>query len=69
MNSLSDREIRRQDIVDEAIFELISKLNPSTKRVKWNIEMIADIRDRVQYWLVEYYRVTETCNDIGYIRF
>jgi|GEM_PF-1893804 len=55
MNGLTDNQLKRQDYVDEKIFNLLGDLNLSTEQVDWNIETIADIRDKIRYWLVEYY--------------
>jgi hypothetical protein len=54
---LTSKELERQDFVDGMIFELINALNPSSKQANWDIEMIGDIRDRIQFWLVEHYAV------------
>ena len=52
MNELSRNEIERQDFVDNAIFHLIKKLNPSSKEIDWNIEMIGEVRDAVSSLIV-----------------
>lgn len=52
--SLTKAQLERQDFVDNAVFELIQKLDPSGKGIQWNIEMIGNIRDEIQYWIVEY---------------
>jgi len=49
---LSKKQIERQDFVDNFIFELLCTLNPSEKYFDWDIEMIADIRDEIQYHLI-----------------
>lgn len=51
MARLTKRQIERQDFVDNEIFELIQRLAPSAK-IKWDIEMIGDIRDSIQTQLV-----------------
>jgi hypothetical protein len=28
-----------------------------TREIEWNIEMIADIRDTIQHWLVDRYKI------------
>ena len=43
--------------MDNEIFDLVTRLNPSTKKIEWNIEMIADIRDAIQHWLVDRYKI------------
>lgn len=48
------KEEERQDIVDNAIFELISELVPLYKTsYEWDIEDIAEIREAVQKVVVE----------------
>lgn len=59
MKELSQEQIERQDFVDRSIYELIVLLNPSVKHIDWNIEMIADVRDRIGYWLTEKYRISD----------
>jgi hypothetical protein len=53
MQGFSDKQIKRQDFVDKQIYELVKRLNPSTREIEWNIEMIGDIRDTIQHWLVD----------------
>ena len=38
-------DLERQDLVDNAIFELINLLNPSSKEIEWDIYYISQIRD------------------------
>ena len=44
---LTGRQIKRQDFVDNRIFELIQDLNPSQTEINWDIEMISEIREYV----------------------
>ncbi len=37
---LTNKQIKRQDFVDNRIFELIQKLNPSQIEINWDIEII-----------------------------
>ena len=39
------------------IHDLMKRLNPSTSEIDWIIEMIADIRDAIQHWLVDRYKI------------
>lgn len=50
---LTDKQIARQDIVDNAIYDLINELIPSNKEMEWNIEVIGKVRDAIQTQLVE----------------
>ncbi len=45
---LSKQQIKRQDFVDNEIFELIQKLIPASKKLEWDIEMISAVRDVIQ---------------------
>jgi len=45
MQGFGDEQIKRQDFVDNQIFDLVNKLIPSERVIEWNIEMIGDIRD------------------------
>jgi hypothetical protein len=42
---MSKEQIRRQDFVDNAVFDLIRQTNPTKRQITWNIEMIGNIRD------------------------
>lgn len=50
---LTEQQIERQDFVDNAIFDLISELIPSDKKIEWDIEAIGAVRDAIQLQLVE----------------
>jgi len=52
MNELTDEEIKRQDFVDNAIFDMIRALNPTNKEIEWDIEMIGNVRDEISEWIV-----------------
>ena len=52
MAQLTKKQIRRQDFVDNEVFELIHRLAPSVK-IKWNIEMIGNVRDSIRIQLVD----------------
>ena len=57
MQNFSEEELKRQDFVDNEIYDLVKRLAPSKKEVEWNIEMIADVRDTIQHWLVDKYKI------------
>ena len=57
MENLNEDQIKRQDFVDNKIYELVNQLVPSEKKIGWNIEMIGDIRDTIQHWLVDRYKI------------
>jgi len=59
MQEFNDKQLKRQDFVDNEIFDLVTRLNPSTKKIEWNIEMIGDIRDTIQHWPVDRYKIVD----------
>jgi hypothetical protein len=59
MQNFSEDQIKRQDFVDNQIYDLVSLLIPSTREIEWDIEMIADIRDTIQHWLVDRYKIVD----------
>ena len=59
MQNLSDDQIRRQDFVDNQIYDLVKRLTPSTREIEWDIEMIGDIRETIQHWLVDRYKIAK----------
>ena len=68
MKQLTNKQIKRQDFVDSEIFEFLQDINPSGQKIEWNIEMIADLRDRIQYWFVEYLNLTDEMTFYPYIK-
>jgi hypothetical protein len=62
MQNLSEEQLKRQDFVDNEIFDLLKRLIPSIREIEWHIEMIADIRDTIQNWLVDQYKI---CRRVG----
>ena len=52
MQNFTEDQIKRQDFVDNQIYDLVKRLNPSRSEIEWNIEMIGDIRDTIQHWLI-----------------
>lgn len=67
MKTLSDNQIQRQDFVDNAIYELLRKINPSEQEIKWNIEVLGEIRDLIQIWFVERLAITDEMTFYPYI--
>lgn len=65
---LTDAQIKRQDFVDNAIYELLQMLNPTGKGIEWDIEVISGIRDKIRYWLVEHYKLTDEMTFYPYIK-
>jgi hypothetical protein len=59
MQNFTEDQINRQDFVDNGIYDLVKRLTPSTKKIEWGIEMIADIRDTIQHWLVDKYKIVD----------
>ncbi len=56
---LTSEQIKRQDFVDNAIFDLIKTANPTEKDINWDIEMIGEVRDVIEDWLVERLKITD----------
>lgn len=52
MHQLTEKQIKRQDFVDNEIFTLIQRLSPSEK-IKWDIKMIGNVRNSIQTELVD----------------
>ncbi|MBI4685974.1 MAG: hypothetical protein HY755_12380 [Nitrospirae bacterium] len=59
MKELTEEQIKRQDSVDNAVFNLIQELNPTDKEIRWDIEMIGEVRDVVEDWMVERLKITD----------
>lgn len=56
---LNIKQIERQDFVDNSIFELLKNLTPTGKDFDWDIEMIAAIRDIIQYHIIKKTKCSE----------
>ncbi|MDI6809303.1 MAG: hypothetical protein QME66_10025 [Candidatus Eisenbacteria bacterium] len=52
MRDLTPAELERQDYVDNEIYRLVVALAPKEATIPWNIEMIGDIRDELEAWVV-----------------
>ena len=51
---MTEREkIHKWDFVDNTIFEMIENLNPSTKKLEWDIKPISEIREVLVSYFVE----------------
>lgn len=66
-STLTDEQIKRQDFVDNKIFELIQELNPSQTEIDWDIEMISDVREVIRIWLVEDFKLTDEMSFYAYL--
>lgn len=53
MPKLTKKQIERQDFVDNEIFELLQRIIPSSKKMEWDIEMIAFVRDAIKEQIVD----------------
>jgi hypothetical protein len=67
MEELTDKQIERQDFVDNAIYQLIQSVNPTDKGIEWDIEMIGDIRDVIAEWMIERLKITDEQNFYPYL--
>jgi len=59
MEEFTEDQINRQDFVDNEIYDLVKRLIPSMREIEWDIEMIGDIRDTIQHWLVDRYKIVD----------
>ncbi len=59
MKTLTDKQLQRQDFVDNAVFDLIQQVNPTKKKIKWNIEFIAYVRDSLESLFVERMKICD----------
>lgn len=59
MRELTEEQIERQDNVDNAIYQLIQELNQTADKIRWDIEMIGEVRDVIEDWLVERLKITD----------
>jgi hypothetical protein len=66
--ALNDEEIRWQDLVDNAVFQLIQDTSPTSTDFPWNIEMIGEIRENVRQWLVERLVICDEMSFYPYIK-
>ncbi len=62
MKELSEEQIERQDYVDNAVYELIKKINPTDKHIEWDIELIGEVRDSIIECLVQKLGITDEQN-------
>ena len=53
MSQLTEKQIKRQDFVDNEIFELLQRLIPQSKTIDWDIEVIGAVRDAIQNQIVD----------------
>ena len=67
MPELTDKQIERQDYVDNQIFQLLNDLNPLGKELKWDIEIIGDVREQIRVWLVDTLDITDEMKFYPYI--
>ena len=58
MKTIISAQISRQDYVDGHIFKLVQTVNPTKHPIIWDIEMIGDVRDIVEYWVVKRLKLT-----------
>lgn len=67
MDDLTREQLQRQDFVDNSIFELMQSLIPSGQELEWDIEMIGEIRDCIETWLVERLKIQDSQTFYPYI--
>ena len=67
MAQFTEKQIKRQDFVDNEVFELIQRLAPSAK-IEWDIEMIGNVRDSIQTQLVDKQKLTSEARFYPYLK-
>ena len=67
MLKFTEEQLRRQDFVDNGIFDLIQNLNPTSTEIEWDIEVIGQIRDRIRYLLVERLQICDEMSFYPYL--
>ncbi|MBI5196143.1 MAG: hypothetical protein HZA10_07455 [Nitrospirae bacterium] len=67
MKELTEEQIKRQDSVDNAIYQLIQELNPTADEIRWDIEMLGEVRDVIEDWIVERLKITDEQNFYPYL--
>jgi len=68
MKDITKHQIERQDFIDNTIFDLIKSINPTDKKINWDIEMIGEIRDVLKEWLVDKLNLTTEQEFYPYIQ-
>lgn len=68
MPKLTNKQIARQDFVDNQIFELIQGLAPSVRKVEWDIEMIGEVRESIRKWVVEELKISDEMRFYPYLK-
>jgi len=58
-SQMTDEQLKRQDFVDNSIFSLVQAINPTTRTISWDIEMIGNIRDTVVHELEKKLGISE----------
>lgn len=57
MRELSAAELERQDYVDNEVYRLIVALAPEKASIPWDMEMIGNIIDELEIWIVDRLRL------------
>ena len=47
---LTKKQIEQQDFIDNSIFDLLHKLNPTNNKLEWDIEIISEIREMIRLY-------------------
>lgn len=68
MSDLTNRQIVRQDYVDNAIFHLLQAVNPTNTDISWDIELIGDIRNSIKQCLVERQQICDEMAFYPYVK-
>ena len=52
VTGLTNAELERNDLVHNEIFELINRLNPKGTELEWDMEIIGEVSDAIEDYLV-----------------
>ncbi len=57
MPKLTKPQIKRQDFVDNKVFELLQEFLPQSKTMQWDIEAIGAVRDAIREQIINKQKV------------
>jgi hypothetical protein len=68
MHELNEKQLARQDFVDNCIYDFIRLVAPANAQAEWNIEMIGEIRDTLKFWIVDHLHLCDEETFYPYLR-
>ncbi len=64
---LTEKQIKRQDFVDNEVFGLIQRIVPSAK-IKWDIDIIGNVWDSIRTQLVDKQKLMSEAKFYPYLK-